>query len=147
MGSTKQAQASLARKRQRVADNKAAASLPKSRYLPEDIQLLSLPDEEKEGAGSGRRRATKESTMTWRMRKEGYVTCREIASRIGVHKATVYRWVGDGLIEAVDFNGAYYIKWESVLRHLGPTISEVLGLVPKRVMIGSGPSDDARKSG
>lgn len=145
MGSTKQAQAALARKRQKVAECKAAATLPKSRYLPDDIQLLGPDDDGKDPCGPGKRRATKESTMTWRMRKEGYVTCREIASRIGVHKATVYRWVGDGLIEAVDFNGAYYIKWESVLRHLGPTISEVLGLAPKRITVSAKSAEDARK--
>jgi len=134
MASHKHAQVVAAKKKQRSEALKSAPSLPKSRYLPEDIQLYGATMEPSEVSISGKRRATKESTMTWRMRREGYVTCREVASRIGVHKATVYRWIGDGLIEAVDFNGAYYIRWDSVLKHLGP-IAEVLGLVPRRVSI------------
>lgn len=104
--------------------------LPKSRYLPNEARAGATLDA---GRQNPRRRATKESVMTWRMRREGYVTCREIAQRVGVHKATVYRWINDGLIESVDFNGAYYIKWDSVIRHLG-AVAEILELTPKGSM-------------
>jgi len=109
-----------------------AVQLPKSRYLPDEARSGSNLDAARQ---SPRRRATKESVMTWRMRREGYVTCREIAQRVGVHKATVYRWINDGLIESVDFNGAYYIKWDSVIRHLG-AVAEILELAPKSTVKG-----------
>lgn len=83
--------------------------------LPEP--LLKLP----------RRRARPESRLTQNMREKGFLTCTEVARRIGIHKATVYRWVKDGRVRAKDFSGAYYVEWASVVEHLGD-VAEVLGL-------------------
>lgn len=61
------------------------------------------------------------------MREKGYLPCTEVAGRVGIHKATVYRWVRDGRIRAKDLSGAYYVEWASVVEYLGE-IAEVLGL-------------------
>jgi excisionase family DNA binding protein len=53
------------------------------------------------------------------MQDKGYLLCTRAAQKVGVHKATLYRWVRDGHVKAVDFNGAYYVDWESVKSHLG----------------------------
>ena len=81
------------------------------------------------GNGSGRRsqRARQDSPLTQRMRTKGYLMCTEVAAKIGVHKATLYKWIKENRVDAVDFNGAYYVKWSSVVAHLGD-IAHVLGL-------------------
>lgn len=77
----------------------------------------------------------RDSEVARRMRQRGYVPSTEAANRVGVHKSTLYRWIRDGRIESVDFNGAYFIRWESVVEHLGKA-GEILGLsrdVPEQV--------------
>ena len=74
-----------------------------------------------------KRRARPNSQLTHKMRAKGYLLATEVATRVGVHKATVYRWINDGIIEALDFNGAYYIKWSSVREHMGE-LADILGL-------------------
>ena len=72
-------------------------------------------------------RARKDSRLTVNLRKRGYHLCSEVAQRLGVHKTTLYRWIRDGRIEALDFNGAYYVEWNSLVKHLG-AVANVLGL-------------------
>ena len=79
------------------------------------------------GNGKVRRRARPDSELTLKMRKQGYLLCTEVAKRVGVHKATVYRWIKDELATVVDHNGAYYVKWESVYDHMGD-VAEIIGL-------------------
>lgn len=81
------------------------------------------------GNGVKRRpqRARHDSPLTHRMRAKGYLMCTEVADKIGVHKATLYKWIKENRVEAVDFNGAYYVKWESVVKHMGE-VADVLGL-------------------
>lgn len=66
-----------------------------------------------------RRRARAESKLTRSMREKGYLLCTEVAQRVGIHKATVYRWIRDGRVRVKDFSGAYYVEWVSVVEHLG----------------------------
>lgn len=87
-----------------------------------------------------RRRAKADSRLTRSMREKGFLLCTEVADLVGVHKATVYRWVRDGRVRAKDFSGAYYVEWESVLEHLGE-IADVLGL---RKGSGNGKSQSPR---
>lgn len=76
---------------------------------------------------SGAQRARKDSRLTVNLRKRGYYLCSEVAQKLGVHKTTLYRWIRDGRIEALDFNGAYYVEWDSLVKHLGE-VASVLGL-------------------
>jgi hypothetical protein len=68
------------------------------------------------------------SKLTTQMREQGFLPCSEVAKKVGVHRATVYRWIRGGVVEHMDFSGAYYVKWSSVVQHLG-RIANVLGLV------------------
>jgi excisionase family DNA binding protein len=70
---------------------------------------------------------SRDSAVVQRMRERGYVPSTEAAGRVGVHKSTLYRWIRDRRVEAVDFNGAYFIRWNSVVEHLGEA-GKVLGL-------------------
>lgn len=72
-------------------------------------------------------RARKDSRLTANLRKRGYRLCSEVAAIIGVHKTTLYRWIRDERIEAINFNGAYYVEWKSLVEHLGD-VAGVLGL-------------------
>lgn len=93
--------------------------------------------DDKGGNGNGssarrkprKQRARPDSKLTAKMRQKGYLLSTDVAARIGVHKATLYRWIKDGVVDALDFNGAYYIRWESVVAHLGE-VANVLGFTP-----------------
>jgi hypothetical protein len=74
-----------------------------------------------------RRRASRKSAFARQMREKGYLTCTEVVGRVEVHKTTLYRWIREGLVEALDFNGAYYVKWDSIVSHLGD-VAKALGL-------------------
>ena len=74
-----------------------------------------------------RRRASRKSAFSRQMREKGYLTCTEIVERVHVHNTTLYRWIRENLVEALDFNGAYYVKWGSVVAHLGD-VAQALGL-------------------
>ena len=79
-------------------------------------------------AAGHRRKAWPGSKLTRRMRDQGYRRVVEVADAAGVHRTTVYRWIKDGVVQALDFQGAYYVKWDSVVEHLGK-VAEILGLV------------------
>lgn len=85
-----------------------------------------------------RRRARAESRLTRSMREKGFLLCTEVADLVGIHKATVYRWVRDGRVRAKDFSGAYYVEWASVLEHLGE-VADVLGLRQRTSVVESVP--------
>lgn len=65
--------------------------------------------------------------LTLKMRRAGYLRVGEVARAAGVHRATVYRWIHDNVVTHVDFRGAYYVKWSSVVRHLGE-VANIIGL-------------------
>ena len=71
--------------------------------------------------------ASPKSQLTADLRKKGYYPISEIAKRIGLHYSTVYRWARENIVEHLDFGGAYYIKWSSVVDHLG-VVASVLNL-------------------
>lgn len=91
-------------------------------------------------------RARKDSRLTVNLRRRGYHLCSEVAQRLGVHKTTLYRWIRDGRIEALDFNGAYYVEWKSLVNHLGE-VADVLGLTKEadaKVESSNGEQDKAK---
>ena len=79
-----------------------------------------------------RRASRPDSRLTREMELKGYWLSSKIAKKIGVHKATVYRWIRDGLVNSLDFNGAYYVEWNSVVEHLGQ-LAKILGISKIRV--------------
>jgi len=85
-----------------------------------------------------RHRARGGSILSLKMRDCGYLRVGEVATAAGVHRATVYRWIHDGVVDFVDFRGAYYVKWGSVVKHLGE-LACILGLTASRVPDGSTP--------
>lgn len=78
-------------------------------------------------------RARPDSTLTARMRDRGYFLCSEVAERVGVHRATVYRWRRRGSVESVSHNGAYYIKWDSVIAFMGE-VGDIAGIGDAQVV-------------
>lgn len=67
------------------------------------------------------------SKLSEKMKEQGYLPSSEVAKRIGMHRATIYRWINAGVVEFLDMGGGYYVRWESVLAHLGE-VATVLGL-------------------
>lgn len=71
--------------------------------------------------------ASPKSELSKKLRLEGYYPISEVAKRVGLHYSTIYRWVRENIVEHLDFGGAYYVKWTSVVDHLG-TVAEILNL-------------------
>jgi hypothetical protein len=71
--------------------------------------------------------ASPKTELTRRLREQGYFPISEIAGKIGVHYSTVYRWVRENIVASLDFGGAHYVEWKSVVAHLGE-VANVLGL-------------------
>lgn len=59
------------------------------------------------------------------MRDAGYLLTREAARKIGVANTTVYRWLQAGKVDGIKDGFRSYVKWSSVLKHLGPDICEI----------------------
>jgi predicted site-specific integrase-resolvase len=53
-----------------------------------------------------------------RLAESGFLTITEVAGRTRLHRATIYRWMQKGLIEAEQLNNISYLKWSSVLKHI-----------------------------
>lgn len=64
---------------------------------------------------------------------KGYYRPAVVARRAKVNRTTVYRWIKDGKIQCIPFNGNYFVEWASVQKFLG-ALAPMLGL-----------DDDARR--
>jgi excisionase family DNA binding protein len=75
------------------------------------------------------------------MRKRGYLLISEAARKLGRPNQTLYRWIEEGKV--VGFREGYrrYVKWGSVLKHLGPQAAEMRGLRQKDVYVETGLDD------
>ena len=71
--------------------------------------------------------ASPKSKLTADLREKNYFPISEIAKRIGLHYSTIYRWARENIVEHLDFGGAYYVYWPSVVDHLG-VVAGVLNL-------------------
>lgn len=60
------------------------------------------------------------------MRQRGFVTVKEIATKLGITKTTVYRWVEQGKVAEERIGAARYISLSSLAQHLGPTARQML---------------------
>jgi len=80
------------------------------------------------GARGGRRI---DSKLTRDMHAKGYILCSQAARALGVHRASVYRWIDDEKVDAVNVNGTYYVEWSSCVKSYGQAAA-VLGLDPTR---------------
>jgi excisionase family DNA binding protein len=52
--------------------------------------------------------------------EKGYYPPSLVVNRTQFHKTTIYRWIKDGRIETLKFNGRYYVKWDSVKELMKP---------------------------
>ena len=71
-----------------------------------------------------------DSKLTQDMHAKGYVLCSQAASALGVHRASVYRWITDKKVDAIPVNGTYYVDWASCVTSYGKA-AEVLELDPE----------------
>jgi hypothetical protein len=66
------------------------------------------------------------------MRKRGLIAAVVAAKMLGVHYVTVHRWIVDNKVVSEKANGwRVYITVASLVKHLGPTLAKVHGLLPK----------------
>lgn len=62
------------------------------------------------------------------MRKQGYLLSAEAARKIGVSGESMRQWAKNEKVESFRDGYRRYVRWSSVLRHLGKTAREVRGL-------------------
>lgn len=76
--------------------------------------------------------SVRNAELTSMMRSNGYMTVTDVSNSVGVHRATIYRWIGEGKVEVKDYNGMYYLKWASIVDLLGD-VAEVLGFTKQQM--------------
>lgn len=61
------------------------------------------------------------STITDKeMRQRGFLLVAEAARKIGKTPQTIYRWIDGGNAEGLREGFRRYVRWSSILTHLGP---------------------------
>ena len=67
------------------------------------------------------------TTTEHAMRRKGYLLVSEAARKLNVTPQTVYRWISDSKKGVEGFRDGYrrYVRWSTVLEHLGPTACKV----------------------
>lgn len=79
------------------------------------------------------------STVTDKvMRGKGYLLVSEAARKIGVSPQTIYLWLEAKKVEGFREGYRRFVRWSTVLRHLGPESCEVRGLKYEDVWVESG---------
>lgn len=69
-----------------------------------------------------------ETTTNPEMRAQGWVLCSEAAREIGKAVQTIYRWIDADKVEGMDDGYRRYVKWNSMMEHLGPRFARAKGL-------------------
>lgn len=62
------------------------------------------------------------------MRTKGYLLVAEAARKIGVAPSTIYRWIEERKVDGFREGYRRYVRWVSILEHLGPVSLQVRGL-------------------
>lgn len=65
------------------------------------------------------------------MAKNGWVTLRTAADKMGVSLSTVYRLADDETLKVMEAAGKRYVSVKSCLDYLGPEAARAMGLAPK----------------
>ncbi len=68
-------------------------------------------------------------------RTAGYLLVAEAARKIDVAPSTIYRWVEEEKVEGYREGYRRYVKWDTILQHLGPQAVKVRGLSKKDIFI------------
>lgn len=66
-----------------------------------------------------------------RMRAQGYVTVRDLTSKLGMHVNSVYRWVNEGEVSAIKIGRTRFITLASVVKKIGHEAAEAVGLLQR----------------
>lgn len=76
------------------------------------------------------------STTTDRdMRRGGFLLVAEAARKISMTPHTIYRWIADGKVEGLREGYRRYVRWSSVLKHLGRDAAKLRGLSQDAVWV------------
>lgn len=65
-----------------------------------------------------------------RMAAAGYITARAAATLMGVHFATVHRYLDDNKLRGTKAGDRHYVELMSIVEYLGPVASKALGITP-----------------
>lgn len=68
------------------------------------------------------------NTLDERMRERGYLPVPKVVSVTGLANHVVYRLIGARKVRSVKVGGRIYVELASVVAHLGPEASKLLGL-------------------
>lgn len=71
----------------------------------------------------------KKETTNDKMRAAGYIPATEVAKKLGIHLASVYRWVDENQVESIRALGKRYVKATSLISKLGVEQAKIFGFI------------------
>ena len=60
--------------------------------------------------------------------KKGFMPVSEAAKKVGFDAGTLTRWAEEGVIHSIHVAGVRFIEFKSLLTHIGPEASALLGI-------------------
>lgn len=79
------------------------------------------------------------------MRKRGFLLVSEAARKVGRTNQTLYRWLAEEKVEGLRDGFRRYVRWSTVLRHIGRDACELRGLTQEDVYFET-PLEEAEES-
>lgn len=71
------------------------------------------------------------------MRTKGYLLVAEAARKIDVAPQTIYRWLEAEKVEGFRDGYRRYVRWSTVLKHIGPKSARIRGLSKEDIWVES----------
>lgn len=71
------------------------------------------------------------------MRSQGYLLVAEAARKIEVAPQTIYRWIETEKVGGFRDGYRRYVRWSSILKHLGSKSARVRGLAQDDIWVAS----------
>ena len=80
------------------------------------------------------------TTTNPNMRRKGWLLVSEAARKLDMSNQTLYRWLSTKTNPVKGFRDSYrrYVKWSSILEHLGPEACEARELTQQDIWVESG---------
>lgn len=67
----------------------------------------------------------KTSATTDRLRAAGYYSAQEVAAKLGIHVASVQRWIAAGEVKGMKLAGRNYVSADSLFVKIGPEAAAI----------------------
>ena len=62
------------------------------------------------------------------LREKGYIPAQQVIDKVGMHHATLYRWIQKKKIKGIKVGLKHYVKLTSLIQFLGEEAAQEFGL-------------------